>query len=125
MNRPVYDLEFIQKPTHLHFIVRGQNTIENVKGYLAQVLKECIARGCDRVLIEENLQGPRLGTFDVFEIASEGRSWTQKAIRRIAYVDVNAVDDQMKFAENVARNRGLPMAVFSSVATAETWLSQE
>jgi hypothetical protein len=40
----------------------------------------------------------------------------------IAYVDVNAEGDLMKFAEDVAVNRFLRVAVFSSVPDAELWL---
>jgi hypothetical protein len=39
-----------------------------------------------------------------------------------AYVDVNAEGNLMKFAENVAYNRGARIAVFSTVADAELWL---
>ena len=41
---------------------------------LEEILQECIARRCFRVLIEERLEGPRLGTLDVFAIASGGSS---------------------------------------------------
>jgi hypothetical protein len=43
-------------------------------------------------------------------------------LRAIAYVDVNADGDLMQFAETVAVNRMLPVAVFSNVADAEKWL---
>jgi hypothetical protein len=75
------------------------------------------------VLIEKRLEGPRLGTMDVFQIASEGSSRARGFFKAIAYVDVNAEDDLMKFAETVAVNRALPVRVFSSVSDAEKWLS--
>jgi hypothetical protein len=59
---------------------------------------------------------------DVFKIASEGCSRAKGRLKAIAYVDVNAEGDLMQFAENVAVNRGFPVAVFSSVADAEKWL---
>jgi hypothetical protein len=40
----------------------------------------------------------------------------------IAYVDVNAGGDMMKFAENVALNRGIPVRLFATVAEAEKWI---
>ena len=43
-------------------------------------------------------------------------------IEVIAYVDVNAEGDLMKFAEDVAVNRFLRVAVFSSVQDAELWM---
>lgn len=41
----------------------------------------------------------------------------------VAYVDVHAKNhDNMKFAETVAVNRGVPVRVFGSVRDAEEWL---
>jgi hypothetical protein len=41
----------------------------------------------------------------------------------VAYVDVNAVGDRnLRFAEDVAVNRGLPGRMFSSIGDAERWL---
>jgi hypothetical protein len=117
-----YKLTIDQKPTYLHAIVSGQNSRENVTRYLEKILYECTVRSCSRVLIEEHLEGPRLRTLDVFKIASEGSSKSRGRLKAIAYVDVNAEGDSMQFAENVAVNRGLPVAVFSTVADAEKWL---
>jgi hypothetical protein len=117
-----FTLAFTQQPTYLHAVVTGENNIENVRNYLKQVRRECIGRGCDRVLIEERLVGPRLNIVDVFRIASEGSSRALGQIHAIAYVDVNAQGDLMKFAEDVAVNRFLRVAVFSTVAEAERWL---
>ena len=117
-----YTLTIVPKPAYLHAIVTGTNTRETVTGYLAELRRECVARGCFRVLIEERLEGPRLGTMDVFDIASEGSERGRGALEAIAYVDVNAEGASMKFAENVAVNRALPVAVFPTVADAERWL---
>jgi hypothetical protein len=117
-----YRLTIAQNPTYLHVIVSGQNSRENVLRYLEETFRECIARNCFRVLIEERLDGPRLGTLDVFQIASEGSSKAGRIIKAIAYVDVNAQGGLMKFAETVAVNRMLPVVVFPTVADAEKWL---
>jgi hypothetical protein len=73
-------------------------------------------------MIEERLEGPRLGIVDVYRIVSEGTVRALGQIEMIAYVDVNAEGDLMKFAEDVAVNRFLRVAVFSSVSDAELWL---
>ena len=117
-----YSLSFTQKPAYLHAVVTGSNTKENVAHYLEEILRECVARRCSRLLIEENLLGPRLGTFDVFQIAAEGSNRAQGRFQAIAFVDVNAEGDLMKFSETVATNRGLPVAVFATIAAAEEWL---
>lgn len=117
-----YILTLHQTPHYLHAVVTGPNTRENIVGYLADILSECEARDYDRVLIEECLEGPRLGTLDVFEIVQKGSKDAFRRLDAIAYVDVNAEGDLMRFAETVAINRGLRVAVFKTVSDAETWL---
>jgi hypothetical protein len=117
-----YKLAFTQKPTYLHAVVTGLNKPDTVKRYLERVRRECQARRCFRVLIEERLEGPRLGTMDVFQIVADESGRSQGFFRALAYVDVNAEGDSMKFAETVAVNRGIPVRVFTSVGAAEQWL---
>jgi hypothetical protein len=120
-----YKLTIEQKPAYLHAIVSGRNSRENVASYLEEILRECAARKCTRVLIEERLEGPRLGTLDVFEIASEGSLRTFGILKSIAYVDVNAEGGLMHFAETVAVNRSVPVRVFPTVAEGEKWLVEK
>ena len=117
-----YTLRIVARPTYLHALVTGTNSAENVAGYLDDIRRECAARNCHRVLIQEDLKGPRLDMMSVFEIASAGSSRAGAAFKAIAYVDVNAEGDLMKFAETVAVNRGLRVAVFPTVSEAERWL---
>jgi len=117
-----YRLRLDQEPAYLHAIVTGHNSRENVTRYLEEIRRECAARGCRRLLIEERLEGPRLGTMDVFDIAADASGRTDGLLGAIAYVDVNADGGWMGFAENVAVNRGLPVRVFASVADAKKWL---
>ena len=80
-----YKLRIIQKPTYLHAIVTGVNNRENVMRYLEEIQRECTVRGCYLLLIEERLEGLRLGTMDVFKIASEGSSRVLGFFKAIAY----------------------------------------
>jgi hypothetical protein len=117
-------LKIEQKPGYLHVVVIGQNSMENVRAYLGELRGECVARGCFRVLIEEHLEGPRLKTLDVFEVISSGSNPALGLYTAIAYVDLNAEGDLMKFAQAAAVNRGLPVSIFSTVAEAEQWISR-
>ena len=117
-----FTVAITQKPTYLHAVVTGENSAENVRSYLTQIQRECKTRNCLRVLIEERLEGPRLGIVDVYRIVSEQTVRALGQIEVIAYVDVNAAGDLMKFAEDVAVNRFLRVAVFSSVPDAELWM---
>jgi hypothetical protein len=118
-----YQLQIIDKPNYLHAIVTGQNTMENVIGYLRELVRECESRQCYNVLIEERLTGRRLETWDVYQVASDSSTRARGVFRAVAYVDVNASGDLMKFAETVANNRGVPMTLFATVAEAEQWLA--
>ena len=120
-----YKINFIRKPTYLHAIVTGENSKENVVKYLYDILQECTKRNCLKVLIEERLEGPRLGTFDVYSIASLIAIESMGKIKAVAYVDINAEGNLMHFAETVATNRSLPVKVFSTVAEAEKWLQEK
>jgi hypothetical protein len=91
-------------------------------GYLQEIRRECVARGCRRVLVEERLEGARLGTSDVVAIVMGEASRSVGVFEAVAYVDVNAGGDVMKFAENVALSRGIPVRLFGAVAEAEKWL---
>jgi len=120
-----YQLTITQKPGYLHCIVTGKNTMENVTAYLQELARECEARNCFRVLIEEHLVGRRLETWDVYQLVTEGSARNLGKLHAMAYVDVNAEGDLMKFAETVASNRGLPMTVFATVPEAENWLTRK
>jgi hypothetical protein len=120
-----YELKTIEKPAYLHFIVTGKNSKDTIVGYVAEIHNECIVRNCFRVLIEERLSGPRLSIMDVFGLVLNGTDRYRGIFKAIAYVDVNAENDSMKFAEDACVNRALPIAVFSNVSDAEQWLTKK
>ncbi|MGA8051714.1 MAG: hypothetical protein WCA09_16165 [Burkholderiales bacterium] len=119
-----YKVAFEQKPGYVHAVVTGRNSSENVARYLEDVGRECLARGASRVLIEERLEGPRLAATEVFDVASGGAARGAGQLPVIAYVDVYAEGTLMKFAEDVAVNRGVRVRVFATVAEAALWLRQ-
>jgi hypothetical protein len=117
-----YSLTFEEKGNLLHVVVEGRNSRENTIAYLEDIVVECSRRHCPYVLIEERLVGPRLSAFDVFDIASRQGRPLVEPFRAIAFVDVDADGNMMKFAEDVAVNRGIPVRTFASVGEAERWL---
>jgi hypothetical protein len=120
-----YKLTIEQKPSYLYAKVTGQNTRENGAAYLHEILTECRARHCFRVLIEDRLEGKRLSFMDVFVIVSHGAIEALGVIEACAYVYTNAESRVMKFAETVAINRLLQAKVFQNVADAEKWLVKQ
>ncbi|HXZ55391.1 MAG TPA: hypothetical protein VEH03_08045 [Burkholderiales bacterium] len=120
-----YKLTVTRKAGYVHAIASGPNTQENMKGYLEELLAQCIAQGHRRVLIEERLVGPRIGMMDVFDLGSVMSDRARAQIEALAFVDINAKDDRnLKFGENVAVNRGLRARMFRTVEDAENWLKQ-
>jgi hypothetical protein len=119
-----YKLTIEQKPGYLHAVVTGRNSSATVAGYMEDIVRECMARSVPRVLIEEHLEGPRLGMMEVFGLVSRGSVRYHRALEAMAYVDANAEGDVMRFAEDVAVNRGFPVKIFPTVAAAEQWLTE-
>lgn len=117
-----YQLKIEQKPGYLHFTVTGRNSPDTVASYMQEVIQEVAARRCPRVLIVENLEGPRLGTMEVFSMVTAGAKRYHGMLEALAFVDLNAEGGVMRFAEDVAVNRGIPVRVFRNVEGAEKWL---
>ena len=102
--------------------VSGKNTPETILAYLKAIQKECEEHGCFSVLIEEKLEGPRLDEMEIFSLISKGSPDALGFFQAVAYVDEQQEYDIIKFAETLAVNRGIPMAVFGSIPDAENWL---
>ena len=121
-----YILKLEEKTTYLHATVTGENTKENVMRYLFEVMGACLQHDYKKVLIIENLAGPGLGVFNMFEITGEVSTEAVRAGLQIAYVDVNIEHDMnaLRFSETAARNRGINVRIFSDVREAERWLTE-
>jgi len=117
-----YQLTFDQRDNFLHAVVTGPNTANTVFRYMDDVRSECERRDCYRVLIEEKLDGPRFDEMEIFALIDEGSGIALGFFDAIAYIDEQQEFELARFAETVAVNRGIPIAVFSSVADAENWL---
>jgi hypothetical protein len=118
-----YELSLTEKAGYAHAVVTGPNSVDNMNRYLEELLRECMARGYRRLLIEERFLGPRIGMTDVFQLASTTSDRARGFFEAVAYVDVNAENDRnVKFAEDVVVNRGLQARMFRTVAEAEEWL---
>lgn len=113
------------EPNYLHITVRGKNSPANVRDYLSEVREKCVEHRCFNVLIEENLEGPGLRTFAIFDVIKKASKKVHPLSLHIAYIDVNPEHDskQLKFAENVAVNRGVDVRVFTDIAEATNWLT--
>lgn len=121
-----YQLHIERKGHFLHAQVSGDNSVDDVIGYLRELTEVCRKADCPYLLIEERLEGPRMDMAAVFKIAGESSPRDHWHFIAVAYVDVNSEgSDLMQFAETVAVNRATPVKVFETVTQAETWLVEE
>ena len=118
-----YRFELAVHPTYVHATVYGAHTPENAMRFLREVYEACITNQKDSVLLDMRLEGPTMGTSSIFSVVQE-RSGKGRELRRIAYVDSAREPEKAKFAETVARNRGVNVRLFSSVEDAKKWLER-
>lgn len=119
-----YVLTWSEEADYLHFRVTGENTPENVQGYLEQIRAECVERGSVAILIEENLHGPRLRLLDIYRVVSEAVERHLPTIRAVAFVDVHVerAPENVEFGETLAYNRRVNVRRFGEVGAAAVWL---
>lgn len=119
-----YVLRIEDKGAYLHASVTGINSRESVLGYTQEIYEACVARGRTAVLIEENLSGPSLPISVILQVVDARADQAVRAIRKIAYVDMNPEHDltRMEFAEDRAVNMGVNVRLFPTVETARSWL---
>jgi len=122
-----YSLQFEPRSTYVYITVTGENSVDSKNGYLAEVHAWCLQHKYPNVLIVENLSGPGLGTYNIFELVSRKSTGASQVLGRLAYVDINPEHDPkaMEFAEDVAVNRGIPVRIFATVREAEMWLESQ
>ena len=113
-----YCLTYEERPSYLYVVVTGDNSLEPVTRYMAEITHECQRRDMGRVLIDDQLKAPRLQADDVFSIAADGSTNGLGLFDAIAYVDKD-MGEMGDFAETVALKRGMPVASFSDV---DQWL---
>ena len=121
-----YEFSAEERDRFVHVRVTGENTPDNVRGYLREVYELCARTGASYVLIEEDLRGPRLDPVEVYRIIVSASADTVPVILSIAYVDLQSRDDNsnIDLSVEVARDRGVNVQAFRTVAEAEAWLSQ-
>lgn len=126
---PVMEYRFrvVRKDGYLHVWVSGTNEADTVARYLKDIYEACVRHDCSSVLIEENLEGPRLDLGEIFGIVEDGSRSVWPVIQRVAFVDVHPSQKlaNMKFAETVAVNRSVNMQAFGTPEEAERWMERE
>jgi len=87
-----------------------------VLSYFEEIYGACIIYQCANALIEENLNGPNLDTFDIFVVIIKNYVRAKAIGLRLAFVDLNTNHDKqgLKFGENLAHIRGVNVRLFDT-----------
>ena len=119
-----YHLSIEEHPAYVHARATGDMTPENALRFLVESNGACTARGKRRLLLEFGFTGPSLNGGSIYDIVS-ARSSHGAVFERIAYVDVSSErnSEHKRFAETIARNRGVNVRLFPSLEEARQWLS--
>ena len=118
-----YQISIEQRPHYLRVRVKGENTGETIRRYLADIYEACLRLGQRNVLLIVSLHGPGMSMLDVYKAVAAGFDEAAGTGIRAAYVDL--LDHSlanMHLAENVAMTRGLPVRTFKDIEAAEAWL---
>ena len=111
-------------PGYLYCRATGDNSAANIEKFLDDVLNACRQKDCNHALLEDNFIGPSLPVADIYRVISHATKKTWPYVKRIAFMDENPEhsQDKMRFAETVARNRGVVAKFFTSRNEAIQWL---
>lgn len=112
---------------YLHAVIHGKNSVANVDRYLRQIQDAVEEHGCRNILIEEQLTGAGLDTFDIFEVIRTHAKYARNHKLRIAYIDLNRDHHRttVAFGENLANILGVNVKVFSAADEAVLWLTAQ
>jgi hypothetical protein len=118
-----YELRVIETPAYLHVRATGTHTPGNARQFLLDAYDACMRLKRTAVLLEMNLTGPGMSTLSLFGVVAE-RAAEGQQLSKVAYVDTSAERslEHKVFAETVARNRGVNVRFFQSVAEAKEWM---
>ena len=122
-----YTLNIEERAEYLYVTVTGENSLDTVNTYLTEVREECIKRKRFNLLIVENLSGPSLNAFSIYNLIASRSEQAAHIVHRLAYVDINPEHSarDMEFAEDVAVNRGISVKVCPTIHAAEEWIERD
>ena len=120
-----YTINITLQNDYLHAVITGDNSIKNVDRYLLDIQEAVEQQQCKNVLIEEQLVGAGLDTFDIFDIIRTRARYARDNKLRIAYIDLNRDHHRttVAFGENLANILGVNVKVFSATPEAVDWLT--
>lgn len=119
-----YDEEFRFEDGVLHVRLSGTYPVQRApgEGNLFQPLIDgCAAHGCRKALIDARTLDVALGTMGLFQAGTDAAHLTRSGLRIALLARPDMLDP---FFEDVARNRGGDVGVFTDADAARAWLME-
>lgn len=116
-----HSIDIDVRPAYLYARMNGSNTPETILSYMLQIVDLCEAHDRSLVLIHDCLDGPSLSMIELFETISQASRNVLGRFDAVAYCD-DKMGHLMGFGEDVAVNRGMPLAAFDNLDEATSWI---
>jgi hypothetical protein len=116
-----YDLQYEVQEQHIHFVVRGEDSMQTSIEYWKEIAETCLKHNILRALVEEHLQNQ----IPIGEIPAVVASFKENQLYKIkiAFVDSETTHKiGNEFAQWMAANAGVISGVFRSQEEALEWL---
>ena len=119
-----YKLEIIKEPNYLLTNIKGNRTTKTIKEVTKEILEACIKYQYSKILIDIREFSNRIGnTMNIFDLAANDLpEIIEKKIQQAAIVDLEGFEEDEKFFETVAQNRGHNVKIFTDLNKAQEWL---
>jgi hypothetical protein len=115
------EISIVEEGDVLRFTLKGSSTYANLTHAAATVNAETKARGVWLVLCDTTAMSVPAGAFEKFEAGAELARGADPRMKMAVVAPVEAID---YIFENVARNRGVEVAVFRNESAALEWLME-
>jgi hypothetical protein len=116
-----FEIKIIEEGGMLRFTLKGPATHANLLRAAATITSETKARAIWRVLCDTTTMTAIPGAFEKFEAAAELARGADRRMKMAVVAPLEAID---YIFENVARNRGVAVAVFRGEEAALQWLAR-
>lgn len=124
MNGQNYQLTFEDRNAYLYVRLTGEDSFAASLSYWNEIAAQVKLRGCERMLIHENLVG-QVAESEMHDIIMDLLPSGLAEIQ-IAFFDENVEDTALNLlGQNLAGEKGANVKVFKSLEAAKEWITDE
>ena len=113
------EIDVVEEGGILRFALKGPGTYAHLLRAVATIITETKSREIWHVLCDATALTIPTGAFEKFEAGVELARGADRRLKMAVVAQIGAID---YIFENVARNRGVSVAVFRSQSAARQWL---